>query len=270
MTENQLVYLYCVTNKEPELTETDGLAGNLYLIRHRGLYAVAGKVNETEFGENGLKENMADLEWIKTNAATHERIIERVMADADVIPFKFATLFNTDQSLKAMLEAYREEFDTILQRLEDKQEWGVKIYCDVNKVKTFSVANEPEILEIQNKIRASSPGKIFFLEKKKAELLAKAANDRANEYCQESFDLLKDLSCEARINKLLPKQATEREDDMILNSAFLVGKDEVGDFINIVDMLKAHYENKGFSIGCTGPWPPYNFCGLTNQKVTSA
>jgi len=78
------------------------------------------------------------------------------------------------------------------------------------------------------------------------------------------------LSCEARINKLLPKQVTEREDDMILNSAFLVGKDEVGDFINIVDTLKVHYENKGVSIDCTGPWPPYNFCSLTNQKVVSA
>lgn len=270
MTENQLVYLYCVTNQEPELAETEASAGSLYLIRHGGLYAVAGKVKETEFGENGLKENMADLEWIKANAATHERVIERVMADTDVIPFKFATLFNTDQSLKAMLEAYREEFDAILQRLENKQEWGVKIYCDVNKVKAFAIANEPEILEIENTISNSSPGKTFFLEKRKAELSAKAANDRINEYCQESFDLLKDLSYEVRINKLLPKQVTEREDDMVLNSAFLVGKDEVSDFANIVDMLRAHYENKGFLISCTGPWPPYNFCGLTNQKVASA
>ncbi len=68
-------------------------------------------------------------------------------------------------------------------------------------------------------------------------MLAKAANNRVNEYCRESFDPLKDLSCEARINKFLPKQVTEREDDIVLNSAFLVGKDEVGDFINIVDVL---------------------------------
>jgi hypothetical protein len=270
MIEDQLVYLYCVTNQEPELTETEGLAGSLYLIRYRGLYAVAGKVKETEFGENGLKKNMADLEWIKANAATHERVIERVMADADVIPFKFATLFNTDQSLIAMLEGYGEEFDAILQRLGNKQEWGVKIYCDMDKAKTFSVAGEPEILEIENKISGSPPGKTFFLEKKKAELSAKAVNNRINEYCRESFDLLKDLSFEARINKLLPKQVTEREDDMVLNSAFLVGKDEVSDFISVLDMLKADYETRGFLIDCTGPWPPYNFCGLTNQKVASA
>ena len=270
MTEDQLVYLYCLTNQKPELTETEDSAGSLYLVRHRGLYAVVGKVNESEFGKNGLIENMADLEWVKTNVGTHERIIEQVMANADVIPFKFATLFNTDESLKAMLEGYGGEFDAILQRLENKQEWGVKIYCGMQELKALSVCNEPGILEIENKIGSSSPGQTFFLEKKKAELLAKAANDRINEYCQESFDLLKDLSCEARINKLLPKQVTEREDDMILNSAFLVGKDEVGDFINIVDTLKVHYENKGVSIDCTGPWPPYNFCSLTNQKVVSA
>jgi hypothetical protein len=101
-------------------------------------------------------------------------------------------------------------------------------------------------------------------------LLAEAANRKINESGQESFEMLKDLSFEARINRLLPKEVTERADEMILNSAFLVGKDEVGDFINMVDTLKMHYENKGFFIDCTGPWPPYNFCGLSKQGIQNA
>jgi len=270
MTEKQLVYLYCVTNQEPKLTETEGSAGNLHFVCHKGLYAVAGKVEESEFGEDGLKRNMADLEWIKANVSMHEKIIEQVMADADVIPFKFGTLFKTDDSLKAMLEEYDEEFKAILRKLKNKEEWGVKIYCDTGKLKASVVNDNPEILEIENQINSSPPGKAFFLEKKKAELLAQSTNARINEYSQESFELLKELSFEARINKLLPREVTERADDMVLNSAFLVGKDEVGDFINMVDTLKMHYENKGFFIDCTGPWPPYNFCGLSKQKVQNA
>jgi hypothetical protein len=100
--------------------------------------------------------------------------------------------------------------------------------------------------------------------------LAQTVNRKINEYGQEGFDLLKDLSFEARINKLLPKEVTEREDEMILNSVFLINKDEVDDFTSMVDTLKIHYENEGFFIDCTGPWPPYNFCGLSNQKVPNA
>jgi len=266
MMENQLVYLYCVANQEPKLTETEDLAGNLYFICHRDLYAVAGKVEESEFGEEGLKKNMADLEWVKANANTHEKIIEQVMRNTCVIPFKFGTLFNTEDSLKAMLAEYGEEFKAILRKLENKEEWGVKIYCNTEKLKADAVNDDPEILKIENQISSSPPGKAFFLEKKKAELLAQSTNARINEYSQESFELLKELSFEARINKLLPREVTDRDDEMVLNSAFLVGKEEVGDFINMVDTLKMHHENNGFFIDCTGPWPPYNFCGLSNKR----
>ena len=270
MTENQLIYLYCVTSIEPDLKEAKDLATDVYSINHKGLYAVVGNADQREFGEQGLKNNMADLEWVKTNATLHERIIEQVMRNTCVMPFKFGTLFNTDESLKAMLAEYGDEFEAILRKLENKEEWGVKIYCDAEKLKTFSINEEPEILEIENKINTSSPGKAFFLKKKKTELLAEAANRKINESGQECFELLKELSFEARINRLLPKEVTERADEMVLNSAFLVGKDEVGDFVNMVDTLKMHYENKGFFIDCTGPWPPYNFCGLSKQGIQNA
>jgi len=270
MTENQLVYLYCITNEEPMLKNVEDLVEGLYFVHHKSLYAVVRNVGESEFGQEGLKRNMADLEWVKTNATLHERLIEQVMANADVIPFKFGTLFNTDDSLKAMLEEYGEEFKAILRKLENKEEWGIKIYCDTEKLKASTINDDPEILKIENQISSSPPGKAFFLEKKKAELLAQSTNARINESGQESFELLKELSFEARINKLLPREVTDRDDEMVLNSAFLVGKEEVGDFINMVDTLKMHHENKGFFIDCTGPWPPYNFCGLSNQKVQNA
>jgi hypothetical protein len=265
--EEQLVYLFCVTDKEPRPKEIDSLVGNLYFVCHKGLYAVVGRVEESEFGEQNLKRNLADLEWIKAKTNMHEKIIETVMRNSSVIPFKFATCFNTDDSLKAMLEEYAEEFKAILKKLEDKEEWGVKIYCDIEKLKDSLANDEPEILEIENEINLSSPGKAYLLKKKKTELIEDTLNKKINEYGQETFELLKELSSSARINKLLPKEVTEREDDMVLNSAFLVGKDKVGDFINMIDTLKMHYEGEGLFFDCTGPWPPYNFCSLLKEKV---
>ncbi len=268
MAENrQLVYLYCVAGTEPGLKETEVLSDSLYLVCNNGLYAVAGKVEEDEFGREGLKRNIADLEWIKAKAGMHEKIIEQVMTDTDVIPFKFGTLFNTDAGLNAMLERYGQEFKAILQKLANKEEWGVKIYCDKKRFRGNIINDDPEILKIENEIKSSSVGKAFFLKKKKEELIDKTLNERINECGQESFELLKDLSFEAHINKLLPRVVTERQDDMVLNSVFLVDKDEVGDFRNMIDTLKMHHEGKGLFIDCTGPWPPYNFCGLSREKM---
>jgi len=266
MAEERLVYLYCVLDKEPNLKEIEGSENGLYFVCHNGLYAVAGKVEHLEFGEEGLKKNMADFQWVKTKASMHERIIEQVMTGAPVIPFKFGTLFNTEGSLKTMLEQYGEEFKAILRKLANKQEWGLKIYCNSEKLKTSLSNDEAEILEIENEIKSSSVGKGYFLKKKKEELIEKTLNERINECGQESFELLKELSFEARINKLLPKQVTERKEDMVLNSAFLVSKDEVNNFLNMIDTLKMHYENNGLLMDCTGPWPPYNFCGLSGGK----
>jgi hypothetical protein len=169
-----------------------------------------------------------------------------------------------------MLEQYGQEFKAILRKLANKQEWGLKIYCNQEKLKARLLGSQEKILKMEEEIKTSSAGKGFFLKKKKDQLIERMLNDRISECGQESFELLKELSFEARINRLLPKEVTEREDDMVLNSAFLVDREEVGDFQNMVDTLKMDYEGKGFLLDCTGPWPPYNFCGLSNQKVPNA
>ena len=267
MVENgQLVYLYCVVDSKPKMKQIKNLENNLYSICHNGLYAIANKVEQSEFGEEGLKKNMADFQWVKAKASMHEKIIEQVMTDTDVIPFKFGTLFNTEESLKAMLEQYGQEFKALLRKLAHRQEWGLKIYCNQEKLKTGFSTDEAEVLKIGNEIKSSSGGKSYFLKKKKDEMIEKMLSEKINECGQESFELLKELSFEARINKLLPKKVTEREDDMVLNSAFLVDRDEIDNFRNMVDTLKMHYEGKGFLIDCTGPWPPYNFCELSSGK----
>lgn len=265
--KKDLIYLYCVTNNVPKLKEVENLVEVLYFIYHHGIYAVAGKVSEDEFSEENLKRNLANLEWIKTKASIHEKIIEGIMKNSCVIPFKFATLFNTEDNLKTMLEEHIRKFKDSLEYLEGKEEWGVKIYCDVERLKDSLIRNDEEILKIDKEIESSSPGKAFLLKKKREELLITLINKKLNEYGQTSFDELRELSLKARINKLLPKEVTERKDDMILNSAFLVEKNKVSDFMHILYALRAQYEDRGLFFDCTGPWPPYNFCSIDKEEA---
>ena len=262
----EIIYVYCITSKTPDLEEGKNLVDKLYFIDHQGIYAVTGKVKESEFDEEQLKKNLANLDWIKSKASIHEKIIEGVMKHTGVIPFKLGTIFNTEDSLKAMLEEHMQEFKTNLKNLDGKEEWGLKIYCDLEKLKEAIIKEDTEVLKIEEDINSSSPGKAYLLKKKKDEVINNVTNKRLNEYSQLSFDILKGFSLDARINKLLPREVTERKDDMVLNSAFLVDKSNVAKFTRTVDRFKAMYKDKGLDFDYTGPWPPYNFCSISERR----
>lgn len=258
--KNDLTYLYCLTNKTPEIKEAKDLVDNLYFIYQHGLYAVVNKVSEDEFSKENLEKNLSDVEWVKKRVLIHERVIERIMKNTCLVPFKFATLFNHEDNVRACLEKDAEEFREKLFHLEGKEEWGVKIYCDREQLKENITREDEEFLNINKKISSSRPGMAFFLKKRTEELINTSINNKINNYGQKSYERLRGESLQTCINKLLPKEITERKDDMILNSAFLVDKDKANIFITTVDLLQAQYRSMGFSYDCTGPWPPYNFC----------
>jgi len=254
-----LIYLYCITNKLPVI-EKIYYGMSMDFIKQAGIYGVFSKVSEYEFGENNLKKNLNDMDWLQTKVNIHEEIIENIMKTGCVIPFKFATVFYSEYSLKSMLTEYSEKFKETLAYLADKEEWGLKIYCDIEKLKQNISQKDEEVLKTDAEINASTPGRAFFLKKKKEELIIALLDKKLNEYALDSFEYLKKYSISTCINKLLSKEITEREESMILNSVYLIDKNNVFDFVNIVESFKTKYRDNGLFFDCTGPWPPYNFC----------
>ena len=263
-----MIYLYCVTNRVPKLKEIDHFLDSLYFIYDKGIYAVVSKVPAEEFSEENLTKNLADLEWVKQKAGIHEKIIEGIMKYVGVIPFKLATLFNTENSLKVMLKKHAQIFKENLHDLRGKEEWGVKIYCDRGKLKEGLVQQDEEILKIDKEMSLSLPGKAFILKKKKEDLIKERINKRISEYTKTCFERLQAQILESKINKLLPKEVTERKDDMILNSVFLVDKNRVNTFVNMVEDFKIQYADQGLLFDRTGPWPPYHFCEATTYEAS--
>ncbi len=261
----EILYLYCVTDKEPDFRDVIDLVNDLHFVHHKGLYAVVSKVKESEFSEDNLKYNPANLEWIKGKAIIHEKILEGIMKSAGLVPFKFAALFNDTADLKSYLDIAADELCDNIRKLRNKEEWGIKIYCDKKKLADSLIRTDEELLRTGKEVSSSSPGRAFILKKKNEELLNVTVNERMNTLSQCSFDILKEQSLKAQINKLLPGEVTERNDDMILNSAFLVDKNKVASFINTAHTLKEQYKDTGLFVDCTGPWPPYNFCGPAKE-----
>jgi hypothetical protein len=118
-----MVYLYCVTGVEAgDVEALKGVPGGLRVIRHSDVSAVIGRVSIKEFGEEAIRKNLADTNWLESRVMLHERVVERVMSNGPVVPFKFATIFETEDKVKELLEERAEEYSTLLGWLCGKQE----------------------------------------------------------------------------------------------------------------------------------------------------
>jgi hypothetical protein len=268
MDGQHLIYLYCVTAPPPDLAGVEQPPGGLHLIHEAGLCAVASHVEAGMFEPSMLRRNLEDLNWVTAETTKHERIVEAVMRDRCVIPFRFATLFHTDDSLRTRLRTHAEDFKAILGQLEDKAEWGVKAYCDLEKLADHIRAKDGSISEINETIRLAPPGRAFLLGRKREELVKAALAARVDRYTEQTVEALQMLSFQVRRNKVLPPGTTDRRGAMILNAAFLVANHDASAFVDTAHAMNARYADPSILIECSGPWPAYNFCDPARGRAS--
>jgi hypothetical protein len=255
-----LIYLYCVTEQPPDLAQVEHPPGGLYLVRAAGLCAVVSSVEAGQFAPSTLRRNLEDLHWVTAATTQHERIVEAVMRDRCVIPFRFATLFHTDDSLRTRLRTHAADFQTILGQLEGKAEWGVKAYGDLEQLADHIRAEDASVSQINETIRLSPPGRAFLLGRKRAELVKAALAARVDRYAEQTVEALQTLSFQVRRNRVLLPDATDRRGVMLLNAAFLVANHEAPAFVAAAQAVQTRCADPSILVECSGPWPAYNFC----------
>ena len=262
----ELLYLYCVTKDKPLSHSFEDLGIKTHPIYFQGTYAVVSSVSPDDFSEVNLKKNLADMGWVEKNIRLHEKVIEEIMKGQTVLPFKFGTVFENEANVEKLLRENNPEFKAVLASLDGKEEWGLKIYCDSECFKDALCAENERIKEKDKEITAAGRGKAYFLKKEKNEIIKDVVHEKSSEYTKDCFERLKVSAVDTRINRILPKEVTEKQEEMVLNAAFLIKNKQVKGFENILAYLKNKYTDKGLIFDCTGPWPPYNFCSPLNEK----
>ena len=263
-TDASYLYVYCITKEPPRLTNLTDLVDSIDFLQFGNLYVTISYVDKDDFTQEILKKNLQNLEWVSKYVIIHEKVIETVMKDTPVIPSQFATVFIDKKNLEGFMEKHAGHLEEKLIYLEGKEEWGVKIYCDVEILRNVSNVSD-RILLLEQEITLSSVGKAYLLKKKKTKILQELVDETISTYRTLFRDNLAGHSFDTKINELSKESLKERNDEMILNAAFLVGQSDVGNFITEVEILKKDYNSKGFNFECVGPWPPYNFSSLSQR-----
>ena len=250
------IYVYCIIESaEPRSFGKIGIGSrgdDVYTVHHEDLAAVVSR------------SPLMVYDPTRENALTHEHVNEVVMIDNNFtpVPMSFGTLFKTEEDTTEFLKDTYDALRDVLLKMKDKLEFGLKVNWDRESVLGEIEQENEELRRLKAEIESNQQTSTYFARMQLGRLVEQALADKADSYVREIYDELQSAAIASRSNKVIG-------DKMIMNAAFLVGRDKQDQFDQKVHEIGKRYEGK-LSFKYTGPWPPYNFVTIRLQLERSA
>jgi hypothetical protein len=259
--ENNNLYLYCFFRGGSYLSHQKGVDGvnQTFVVSYKEINALLSPVSSSEYNEVVLEQRIQDLEWLTPKVRYHEEIIRHAMEKSDVLPIRFGSIFTDVEKVLSILNTGYNEFSSYFDFINDKEEWGVKVYTE--EIESEKIASTVEaIKQLDKQIASVKPGQAFLLKKKRENLIRMQTDDYLRRLSGELYDRMSSWAIKGCRNKVLSKQATGKDARMILNAAFLLNKKDVDIFKGNLNILALDCQSDGIFFQISGPWPCYNFC----------
>ncbi|MFD0824878.1 GvpL/GvpF family gas vesicle protein [Neobacillus sp. M.A.Huq-85] len=262
--ETEFLYVYgIILTEELPTTEVPSILGidqkMTGLLTVKDVTAVTTSVNSNDFSQQQIELKLKDAEWLKEKAFHHHEIISALHQYYTILPMSFCTIFQNEVNLESMLT---NQYDEVLQKLlnlKDKQEWNVKMFCNAEKALSYIIRKNPAVVELREKLTSMPKGKQFLMKKKLEHLITSEVEIEQSKWWQRLNEQLSSVIAGTNLRSNWGKEVTERKEDMIVNSDFLIGKNKTEPFLEKIKELEKLFEAVGCSLHVTGPWPPYHF-----------
>lgn len=217
------------------------------------LAALVGEISLAEFGEEALEENLARPDWLEQKVRAHEAVLEAALRVGPVLPFRFGTVYVSEEHVSEMLAREAEALAASLARVRGKREWGVKGFVDFARLAESLQTPEPTpAAAVETQTGAA------YLDRRRLEQRVREGADRTTlEIASDAHARLAARAAEAALNP--PPRAQPRGGQLFFNGVYLVENGREEELRQVVRELSEQYRDRGVRFGVTGPWPPYNF-----------
>jgi hypothetical protein len=223
-----------------------GISGaNLYAVSIDEISAVVSDIKRADF--------IAD----KKNAIEYAGVIENMAQQFTLLPMRFGSIMNSTEIISNMLEKNYSGFQKNLQKVENKSEFGLKIFCDTGKLKAeLNLKSEETSETSQNPVieNKNSVFKEYINQKLKAHRLEETLLGYIDSVIAEFNGFLIELNAEKKIKKMTTATT-------IIDAVFLIEKDKKAELVRAIEDMQGKYSELNFIL--TGPWPPYSFVDVT-------
>ena len=185
-----------------------------------------------------MSEHLQDKPLTQQAIVEHSRVISDCFRTMTVLPFRFGTIFESDEALRRAVRTNRKAFLESLSRLRGKSEMHVKIVVKDGTIEE-AVADMPVGVggEYLRKLRDRAS------RERERQTKARALSMQVHKlFCP----LEEDVSCK-RIDS----------GNMLIDFAHLIDTNTVAKYQNRYSAATRHF--KDCQVTISGPWPPYHF-----------
>src|SRR5438477_5318710 len=231
-------YAYCLTEhlitngtrtRRPFVLDgIQGVNGATVLGYPSGEFAVI--VSEFDRATNSLDEK---------HVLEHARVVSVCFRQGTVLPFRFGTIFNSEESLRQAVRSNRRAFGESVARLKGKSEMHVKLLLRNGTLKALQDVQIPDTVggEYLSKLREKA------VADRERQTKAKALSVQVHRLFNP---LEEEVSCK-RVNT----------DGMLIDIVHLIDSKSVEKYQN--RYTSAAKQLKDCQLAISGPWPPYHF-----------
>ena len=170
----------------------------------------------------------------------HARVVSQSFRTATVLPFRFGTIFDTEDGIRQAVRANRRTFCESVARLRGKAEMRIKLV-----VRDGSLRGAMEEIELPDTV-----GREYL-----AKLREKASRDRERQTKARALS----VQVHRLFNPIEEEVSCKKvdADGMLLDIAHLIDNKSIEKYHNRYSTAAKQLKNCELVV--TGPWPPYHF-----------
>ncbi|TBR11030.1 MAG: GvpL/GvpF family gas vesicle protein [Candidatus Nitrosotenuis sp.] len=243
MTDGRYVYCIIENNSSADLGNIGLYDGLVYQIHFKDISALVSTIPFKEIHPSVNEIN------------SHQHVVESSRAKWTTLPVRFGTVFKTDDGVKQFLTRSYKELQSKIAKFKDKEEYGLKVIIDKNDLQKLDlkISENKEIKKIKEELESAGEGTSYFLKMKMDEAIR-------TEMLKKVDEIGGDIH--AQLSKVSATSCTLRSElaEIMLNSSYLIDRNEKEKFDSQVHKIKKKYEPIGITLHVSGPWAPYSFC----------
>lgn len=257
-----MIYVYCVT-RDDVIPETEGVDGTRRFATASidGISAVYTCVNPHEFSQEVIDRRAGDLEWLGAIGYRHQDVVADLMKRTAIVPLRAFTLFSSEEALRSYLREHAETLKKVLERLDGKQEWTLQVEFEPSRWSESLASRVESLRTLQSEIESAAPGKAFLLRKKLEDEKKRSSKEAEQQVVAEIEQLVLD-----KLRSETLAETRERREGAFPQINVLIERDEEARLQELQTMLAERYAAEGVTLGLTGPWPPYTFAAMNDER----
>jgi hypothetical protein len=259
----EILYVYAIAragHPMPQRIEAIDGSDRLDLVIAVDLAAFVTPVDDVDFSQSVIDARAKDVEWLGGIGYRHQNVMNALMHGGTIIPLRAFTLFASEESLRRHLESERARLVKLLDRLDGKQEWTLRIEFDPQLWSEALVRRVDTLRALSDEIAGAAAGKAFLLRKKLDDEKKRASREAEQQVVSEvERAVMEKLACDTVAETRQQRSGAFPQINVLLE------RDEEARLEEIRDALTRRYAEEGVTLALTGPWPPYTFAVTTDD-----